>query len=103
MAMKAKVFEKDGNRFLMPGLWFDEDHIEEGAKTEFDILCDALMYSCVLGLKEEPGWLEIKIGENGEGDIPNRPVRLVGPQFAHGAVDVFVISGPLFDSPEAAS
>jgi len=92
--MKAKVFNKDGNRFLVPGIWYDTtDTDAEPTEVAFN----AMTFGVVLGAEVESDWLDI----DPHADFPNLPYRIVGPQLAHGAMDVVMIGGPLFDAATA--
>lgn len=102
-AFEAKVFEKDGNRFLIPGVWRE-------ANGEYDhggTIYNALMFSVVLGVKEEPDWLRIETDSDGRADFIHVPHFIADRGFAHGGMEVLLISGPLFDeankAPEVAA
>lgn len=78
---------------IIPGLW----HEVSDDSDETSVLFDTLMYECVLQATAEPGWLEIETDDEGRANIVNVPTNLVGPQFAHGAITVALIGGPMFD------
>lgn len=90
---RAKIFTKDGNRFLVPGYWYDTS---DPAFASSSMALDAMMFGVVIGCKAVPGWLEVVTDADGRADIPNQPYNLVGPQFAHGAISVMLIGGPVF-------
>jgi hypothetical protein len=90
---RAKVFRKDGNRFLVPGYWYEEDDPDASPSS---LSLSAMMFAVVCKLDVDKDWLELE-ATGGVADLPNAPYRIVGPQFEHGAVDVLLISGPLFD------
>lgn len=92
---RCRVFEKDGNRFLVPGVWHPAD------ESSVDVLCNALMFSCVLGA-DEAEWIDVEVKDDGTADLEHIPTRVAGRQFAHGAMDVLLLSGPLFDEHKAA-
>jgi hypothetical protein len=92
---RAKVFVRDGNRFIVPRFWYCDD--DEDASPE-SIICEAMMFAIVTNAKTEPDWLEIPIDDAGRADLLHLPYRLVGQQFAHGACSILLIGGPLFDA-----
>lgn len=95
--VRARVFvTKDGNRFLIPGYWYSDDDPDLGLGSASACLLDGMMIGVVCGFKSEE-WLEIHSGPDGVGEIAHIPYRMTGRQFAHGAVDVLLIGGPLFD------
>lgn len=100
MIAMAKVFEKDGNRFLIPGIWYTGG--DDNAEGCLSAISNALMYSVVCGLKEEPGWMEIQADETGKADFVHVPQFIAGSGFAHGGFTVFLISGPIFDAAQEA-
>ena len=92
---RAKIFEsKDGDRFLVPGYWYDVDDVEASSTS---IMFSALTLCAVCGCKTARGWLEVETDASGIAAIPNQPYNLVGRQFAHGAVPVMLIGGPCFE------
>lgn len=101
MKIKARVFHKDGNRFLVPGYWCDEGDDDWQGMSISSILCDGMMLGVVCGLDNRQDWLEIETKDDGTADLINIPYRMVGSQFAHGAIDILLISGPLFDEAMA--
>jgi hypothetical protein len=90
---RAKVFVKDGNRFLVPGYWYDTDDLDASPA---NISLNAMMFAVVLGMEVERDWLEVEADGDGTAQLPNVPYTLVGRQFEHGATDVLLIDGPLF-------
>lgn len=96
MIAKAKVFEKDGNRFLVPGCWYVEGRDEETGDA-LSAMSNALMLSVVCGANYDEGWMEFSADDEGTADLTHVPHRIVGRQFAHGGIDILLISGPLFD------
>jgi hypothetical protein len=92
---RAKVFiSKDGDRFLVPGYWYDADDAEFSSSS---LTLNAMMFATVCDCKVAPGWLVVEADAEGRADLPNQPYRLAGRQFAHGAIDVMLIAGPCFD------
>lgn len=99
--IRARVFSKDGNRFLIPGYWCDEGDENWSGMSSTAILCDGMMLGIVCGFDAEQDWLDVPIGENGRAELTNIPYRLIGRQFTHGAIDILLVSGPLFDEATA--
>lgn len=95
---RAKVFVQDGNRFLMPGCWYDVGS-DEADPTE--TILDSMMLSLVCGATLEPEWLEVDTDDEGNFEMDHVEVDLVGRQFAHGAVSVMVIGGPMLEEARA--
>lgn len=93
----AKVLTRDGNRLLVPGLYYFEDDPEASPA---DIIIEAMMFSVCTHCNVEPDWLEFSTVD-GKVDVPNVIFDMIGPQFAHGAVRVWLIGGPLFDEEMA--
>lgn len=89
----AKILVKDGNRMIVPGLWYEVRDYAESTK----VLFDTLMYECVLDAKAEPDWLTIETDDEGRADIVHVLYDIIGRQFAHGGITVALIGGPLFD------
>jgi hypothetical protein len=96
--LRAAVFSKDGNRFLIPGMWSDET---DNTRSESDIIIDSMMYRVCLGLESGHDWIEVEVDENGRGDIPHTNVDLHSPAMAHGGCTVLCISGPIFEEARA--
>lgn len=91
----AKVFiTKDGDRFLVPGYWYDVDDHEASPSS---IMFGAMTLCAVSDLKTAPGWLEVEADQRGVAALPNQPYDLIGPQFAHGGIRVMLIGGPCFE------
>jgi hypothetical protein len=97
MKFRARVFKKDGNHFLIPGYWHPEDDAGWDGMSPLSILCDGMMMSVVCGFDGKEEWRDFEATDDGRADLVNIPYRLVGRQFAHGAIDVLLIGGPLFD------
>jgi hypothetical protein len=97
MTARARVFAKDGNRFLIPGYWCDENDENWDGMSISAILCDGMMLGVVCGFDSKQEWLDIEVDADGRGDIPHVECNLVGSQFTHGGIAVLAISGPLFD------
>jgi hypothetical protein len=89
---KAKVFVKDGHRFLVPGVWF-----EDGTDA-FDAMMSGMMMAVTLGADQEPDFLTVEARDDGTSELPHVPHFITGRDFAHGGVEVMVLSGPIFDS-----
>jgi hypothetical protein len=96
MKIRARVYTKDGNRFLIPGHWYCDDDPEIGMGSASAVICDSMMWSVVCGL-EAIDWLDLDAGNDGLGTIEHYQMEMRGPQFAQGAVPVMLIGGPLFD------
>ena len=90
---KAKVFAKDGNRFLVPGVWF-----ESGSDEFADVLWDAMMMAVTMGAEQEPDLLTVETNDDGSTELAHTLAFVAGRGFAHGGVEVMVLSGPIFDS-----
>lgn len=97
MIAKAKVFEKDGNRFLIPGIWYVEGD-EDETRDCLAAMSNALMFSVACGANYDKDWMEFTTSDDGTADVVHVPHRIVGRQFAHGGFDVLLIGGPLFDA-----
>lgn len=98
MTVRARVFSKDGNRFLIPGYWCDEDDPDWDGRSMAGVICDSMMMSVVLGLDPCNEWLELAPKPDGTADVLHYLYELHGPQFQHGRATIFLISGPLFDA-----
>lgn len=101
MAVRARVFSKDGNRFLVPGYWCDEDDEDWQGMSISSILCDGMMLGVVCGLDSHQEWLDLEPKEDGTADLTYVPYEMIGRVFAHGGTKVMLISGPLFDAAMA--
>ena len=89
------VFVKDGNRFVVPGFWWDDANPKD---TSFNVLFEVMMFSIAANVTKEIECLTFDAEKDGSMELTNIPYRIVGPQFKHGAVDVLLIGGPLFDA-----
>lgn len=76
--------EKD-NRFVFPGVFADEDRSINWSQ--------CLTYEMLLNVKQE----KTRLGVDTEFYFPHIKSEAYHPNFAHGAEDVFIIGGPLFD------
>jgi hypothetical protein len=97
MTIRARVFQKDGNRFLIPGYWCDEADENWQGMSVASILCDGMMLGVVCGLDSHQEWLDVESDADGNAALTHIPYQMLGQQFAHGGIDVPLISGPLFD------
>lgn len=93
----ARIFTRDGNRFLVPGLWYADGDPACGQGSAAVCLTESLLIGTMAGLKPE-GWLDVKLDEAGNAPIVHLAYRVPGRQFAHGAIDLLLIGGPLFDA-----
>jgi hypothetical protein len=100
--IRARVFSKNGNRFLIPGYWCDEDDDNWPGMSITSILCDGMMLGVVCGLDSHQEWLDVEAQPDGTADLVHVPYDMVGAQFAHGGTRILLISGPLFDAALAA-
>lgn len=94
---RCKVFERDGNRFLIPGIW----HRADDPEGHTEALCNGLMFSAVLQASDDE-WIDVEVDENGHADLEHVTGRFTGREFAHGSMDVLVLSGPMFDAAHRA-
>lgn len=94
---RARVFKKDGNEFLIPGYWYPEDDDNWDGMSHTAILSNGMMMSVVCGFDGKEEWRDFETDESGHASIAHIPYRLISRGFAHGAIDVLLISGPLFD------
>ena len=101
MTVRARVFAKNGNRFLVPGYWYDEDDENWNGMSVTSILCDGMMLGIVCGLDNKQEWLDIGTNKDGVADLIHVPCDMVGRQFEHGGIKILLISGPLFDEATA--
>lgn len=102
MKVRARVFvTTDGNRIVIPGFWYSDDDPEIGMGSMSVVLCESMLFGVVCGFKGED-WIEIEADADGNGDLAHIPYRMTGRQFAHGAVDVMLIGGPLFEQEMSA-
>lgn len=92
MSIKAMVFTKDGNKFLIPGFW-----TKEGDSDRPSLIIDAMMFCITLGLEREKELLTVETDEKGSSDFPHIVIDLLSPHLAHGGVKVLAFAGPLFD------
>lgn len=97
MTIRARVFSKDGNRFLIPGYWCDEGNEDWDGMSISSILCEGMMLGVVAGFDSHQEWMEFEPKPDGTGHIAHFPMDLVGRHLAHGGIKVLVIGGPLFD------
>jgi hypothetical protein len=100
MKIRARIYEKDGNKFLIPGHWYCDDDPDIGMGSGSAVICDSMMWGVVCGL-EAKEWLDLEAGDDGHGMIEHYKMDMIGPQFAHGAVPVLLIGGPLFEENHA--
>jgi hypothetical protein len=101
VTIRARVFSKDGNRFLVPGYWTDEtDENWQGMSMEA-VLIGGMILSVVGKMDSTLEWLDIEPNDAGKADVLHVPYQLVGSVFAHGSIDILLISGPLFDQVAA--
>lgn len=96
MKVRARVYEKDGNRFLIPGHWYSDDDDAIGMGSASAVMCESMMFSVVCGMKADE-WLEMEGDNSGLGQLEHYLTDMIGSQFAHGGVTVMLIGGPLFD------
>ncbi len=97
MIFRARIFTNDnGDQFIVRGFWYSDDDPEAGMGSHLTCLTESMLMSVVINAKPT-GWADVTADENGHGAIAHFPYRLIGRQFAHGAVDVMLIGGPLFD------
>lgn len=94
--VRVRVFERDGNRFLVSGFWYRDDDPDY-----FEVMTEAMIFSVVAGCEDKIEWLELEEQSGEVVPVKNVHYRLVGRQFEHGAVDIMLISGPLFDEAVA--
>ncbi len=98
----ARVFvSKEGNRFLIPGYWYADDDPDVGLGSASACIIDGMMIGVVCGFESEE-WIDIASGPDGIGEIAHIRYQMTGQQFMHGAIDVLLIGGPLFDEEMAA-
>lgn len=100
MKVRARVYVKDENRFLIPGHWYCEDDPDIGLGSATNVICDSFMWGAICGLKADD-WIDLEAGEDGHGTIEHYVYNMDGRQFAHGRVTVLLIGGPLFDAAHA--
>jgi hypothetical protein len=100
--LHARVFSKDGNRFLIPGYWCDEEDENWEGMSIASIICDGMMLDVVCGFdSHQDDWLDIEANADGTADLVHIPYDLIGRQFAHGGIRILLIAGPLFDAAKA--
>lgn len=95
MIIHARVFEKDGNRFLIPGYWYCDEDASIGLHSVSNVIIDGMMVAVCCRFKAD-GWLDVEADEHGRATVPHFLMDCIGPQFAHGGISVWLISGPLF-------
>jgi hypothetical protein len=95
MTIRARVFQKDGNRFLVPGYWCDENDDNWQGMSITSILCDGMLFGIVCGFDSHQEWLDIDAAADGKADLVHVPTEMIGGP--RGAIEVLLISGPLFD------
>lgn len=94
MQSQARVFQKDGNKFLVPGYWCPVD-VEEQEKWEekggwsySTILCEAMMFGVINGCDSH---------QECEYDVPDDgTISITHVKYKLGMLDVLLIDGPLF-------
>lgn len=88
--MKARIFiARGGNRCITP--------IYAGADESEASIADGIpagLFAIMAGIEDTGEYIDIEDGQ----EIRNAPVRLTSPSFAHGALDLICIGGPLLDS-----
>ncbi len=94
MTIRARVFAKDGNRFLVPGYWCDEDDENWPGMSITSIICDGMLLGMVNGFDSHQEWLDVEVNADGVGSLTNVPCKMVGKNLTF---DVLLISGPLFN------
>jgi hypothetical protein len=100
MKVRARVYTKDGNRFLIPGHWYCDDDPDIGMGSASNVICDSMIWGIVCGMKADE-WVDLDAGEDGHGTIEHYVYNMDGAQFAHGRVTVFLIGGPMFEDEHA--
>lgn len=87
--MKARVFiARGGNRCITP--------MYAGADASDAAIADGIpagMFAIMAGIEDTGTCVDVEDGQ----ELPNVPVRLLSPGFAHGALDLICIGGPLLD------
>lgn len=101
MTVRARVFSKDGNRFLVPGFWCNEDDEDWRGMSVSSILCEGMMLGVVCGLDSHQEWMDLETREDGTAELTWVPYEMIGRVFAHGGTRVMLIGGPLFDEAVA--
>lgn len=83
---------EDGNQFIFPGLY---ECVETGKQASWEV---RLLTRAALNLELRPEDLEVTFEED-SGSIPiaHVPITITHSGFAHGAEEVYLIGGPLFD------
>lgn len=98
--IRARVFEnKTGDRFLIPGFWYSDDDPALGMGDQVTCLTESMLFAVVLGAKPVD-WIDVEVDATGNDQVPHVRGRFVGPQFAHGAIDVLLIAGPMFEESQ---
>lgn len=104
MTLWAKVFrDRDGNRMIVPQYsWESPDILGSDRITpyerESEVLIDAMTFSVVLNLTMEPDAIEMPRDADGHIEIPHIATQLMSRRLEHGGVNVYIISGPMFDN-----
>lgn len=88
--IKARVFEKDGNRFITP-MYAGNAESESPYWGQDGI--PPQLFAMMANLTDTGEWLEFEDGA----EIRNRPINLCSPGFAHGAISLICIGGPLLE------
>jgi hypothetical protein len=98
--LKTAVFSKDGREFILPGLQYvmgsDLPADEDGDPIQ--ITWKAINCSVMLQAKLEWREYQTSAEEPFTAEIPSVTGKIIGRQFEHGAVNVWLISGPEFDA-----
>ncbi len=100
MKVRARVYTKDGNRFIVPGHWYSNDDPDIGLGSMSAVLCESMIWGVVCDLDAKE-WIDLEAGEDGQGTIEHYLLDMVSPKFAHGGVKVLLIGGPMFDEEHA--
>ena len=102
MIWRAAVFELKGNRFIVPGYWYPDPEPEDyDGWSPAAVIIEAMMFRVMCHCEPKAAWIEAETDENGGATFDGAQVRLHGRGFAHGAIDVLVISGPALEAARA--
>lgn len=89
---RVAVFtHKDGWQFMIPGCWADPD--DHDGPDDASLIIDAVMLG--VGVNCKVTWVNVPVNSDGLADLPHEEGKLIGRQFAHGAIKVLKLIGPL--------
>lgn len=91
--LRARVFSKNGNRFLVPTLWYNTE--DPDARSPADIIIESMWWAISIGVEVETEWAEYPPHPKGGFMAHHKHILLTSRKLLHGACMVLIIEGPL--------